>query len=203
MRPEERPRLLARRRLGTDGHVRLERNDARQAHPDQIVIVDEHDLQLVRHDSSRPVRPRPMVVRAARHDHRQPGAAARPAVDMQHAAELVDPLANALQAEMRAGLSCGPCPMPHPSSCDDELGRVRGKRSMMSMRRAPGVLDGVGQRFEADAQQVMLVRRVEPVRRPFDAHFGDARRADASSAAPCPSARRRGRGFRAPASADP
>ena len=117
-------RLLAGRRLGADRHVRLERDDARQAHADQVVIVDEHDLQLVRHDSS-------SVVRIARAGRRGAGTGpitaqrvpcAGRAVDLQHAAELVDPLANALQAEMAArARPAAPWPMPQPSSCDDEL----------------------------------------------------------------------------------
>ena len=42
------------------------------------------------------------------------------------------------------------------------------------MRLRAGMLDGVGQRLEADAQQVVLVRRVEAARRSLDAHVGAA-----------------------------
>ena len=47
----ERARLLAARRFRADDDVGLERHDAGQAHPDQIVIVDQHQFQLVRHDA--------------------------------------------------------------------------------------------------------------------------------------------------------
>src|SRR5688572_24920855 len=51
MRPEELNRLLTGRRFRTHGHVGLEREDARQPDADQIVVVDEHDSQLLRHSS--------------------------------------------------------------------------------------------------------------------------------------------------------
>ena len=121
------------------------------------------------------------------------------------AAELVDALADALQAEMRAGTSPrSPESSPWPSSRTIRSVPSGANRSSMSMRVAPPVLERVGQRLEADAQQVMLLRRrraaaacrrrarARRARVPMRHLAREARRAP-----------RRDRGSRAPASADP
>ena len=69
----QRARLLAARRFRADDHVRLERHDAGEAHPDQVVIVDQHQFQLVRHDAPSAPRGRSRIRRIPprRDAHRQ------------------------------------------------------------------------------------------------------------------------------------
>ena len=202
--PEERLRLLAGRGLGADRHVGLDRDDAGQAHADQIVIVDDHDLHDVPAMSSPPWPGRPVRgSRCAGTATVTARAAARRAVDRQHAAQFVDALADALQPEMMAGeilraLAHAAAVVLH----HDRQAAVLEPQHDVDAPRAR-VLERVGDRLEPDAKQVVLVRGVEPRRRSLDAHGRAWRGCRASSAGPARRARRRGRGSRAPASGDP
>ena len=85
---------------------------------------------------------------------------------LQHAAQLVDPLANAEQAEMAAGAD-RPASMRQPAAvvAHRQLDAVRVEPQQDVDPPRAGVLQRVGERLEADAQQVVLVGRVEPPRR--------------------------------------
>ena len=106
--PEQIDRLLRRGGLGAHFQVGLEREDAREPHADEIVIVHEHDAQRPAHA----LRRRPVRTRRDAHA----GAASGCAVELKRAAELVDPFANASQAEVRVQRRGLPAPRPQPSS---------------------------------------------------------------------------------------
>ena len=157
----ERPRLLAARRFRADDHVGLERHDAGQAHPDQVVIVDQHQFQLVRHDAPSAPAGRSLIRRCAprRNAHRQTRARARRAA--QAAARRQ---ACRRAHECRAGRndppgrSSGSTVSPQPSSSHRELDAVRLEPQQDVDPPRAGMLQRVGERLEADAQQVVLVR---------------------------------------------
>ena len=110
-------------------HVGLERHDAGQSHPDQVVIVDQHQFQLVRHDApSAPAAPAPdpTVCAAPARVTVSTRARAWRAVELQHAAQLVDALADAEQAEMaRRADRCAPFANPAAVVAHRQLDAVR------------------------------------------------------------------------------
>ena len=95
--PEEFDRVTTRRRLGTHGHVRLQRDHTGQAETHEIVIVDEHQPKRVSHGDS-PTRI--FGSRALGTRHSEDGAAARLLLEPERPAHLVDALANAAQSEV-------------------------------------------------------------------------------------------------------
>src|SRR4051812_35851098 len=91
------------------------------------------------------------------------------ALDRQHTTELVDPLANSLKSEMMAGQILRP--FAHAAAVvlhRDRDAAVLEAEDDVDPARAR-VLERVGDGLETDAEQVVLVRRVEAGRRSFDA----------------------------------
>ena len=76
----------------------------------------------------------------------------------------------------RAGTSSAACAMPQPSSCTRQLDvlRVEAQHDVDPPRAR--MFQRVGQRLEPDAQQMVLVRRVEPPRHAFHDARGPRRR---------------------------
>ena len=109
--------------------------------------------------------------------HRQPRADAAFAADLQHAAKFVHAFANAEQPEMCARRVLRRQIEAAAIVFHDEL-RVVGaelQRDVDLLRRR--MLDRIGQRLQPDAQEMMLGRRVEPLRPALDADLRARRRA--------------------------
>src|SRR5438034_184550 len=95
------------------------------------------------------------------HCHRELRPLAGPAVEAKHAPELVDALAHALQSEMVAGQVVFYVAKSSAVVANDEIGfRVAKTQLDIDVRRIR-MFERVGQRLQADAQQVMFLCGVE------------------------------------------
>src|SRR5438093_499095 len=106
------------------------------------------------------------------HRHRQLRALTGPAVQPKHATELVDALPLALQSEMVAGQIIFYVAKASAVVANDEIGFRLAKAQLDVDARRIGMFERVGQRLEADAQEVVLLRGIEAARLTLDPDLG-------------------------------
>ena len=175
---EKRQRLLAGRSLCAHDHVWLERNDARQSHAHEIVIVHDHDLEFVGHSSAQPARATTDTIVPAGTLTRKPCPRTGRTVDVQEPTELVHPLPDALQPEVGAAGRALAGFQPLSVICHDEIGRVSTKTQLDLDVRGPTMFQRVGQRFQTDPEQMMFLGGIQALNRAGDTHVRFGRRVE-------------------------
>jgi hypothetical protein len=91
-------------------------------------------------------------------------ARARLALDAEPSAQLVDAFAHALQPEV--AVRCARVPLPQPASIvsNHEIRFMTSEAQLDIDATGVGVLQGVGEPLETDAQQVMFLGDIEALR---------------------------------------